>query len=408
MGQLSLLMVLLLLLVYPFQAQQRLLLDETIKLAHQRNIELQKQTANIKRAESEINKASRIPNPVFSYEREDLKSGSLKYNEWIASGSIPLNFLWNRWSKIDSKEKKYRVEELIYERLKSNITAKVSEVYYMLSNYTKLSNIFTEFIIELEKLSESAKLRMTEGDISKYEIERIILEVHKIKSTITGINILQKKYENELKLLTGLELDNNIIFELTDFNNNILLKEEELIKNAMANRKDLKAALILVESESLLLTHNKINIIPQMSLSAGYKEQADNLKGTVISVGVEIPLFERNQTEIEKGEIQLTLLNKELLFLKEKIKSDVLENHQNYLVNTSLYEMSKTTNLENIFSISVYSYEQGEISVVEFIDGINAYLDGLILNYNLENELIKSYYRLENAVGISFKNFENN
>ena len=92
--------------------------------------------------------------------------------------------------------------------------------------------------------------------------------------------------------------------------------------------------------------------------------------------------------------------------LNNKIKTEVSETYKSYVLNKSLYNARNDIKMDNIFNTAAYSYEQGEISLVEFIDGINAFIDGSILSSELEINLHKNYSRLEKAVGISLTNFE--
>ena len=388
------------------KAQQKLSFEEAVKAAYQNNIDLQKQSARIQRAETLLSESARFPNPVFSYTREDLNSGSANYKEWIASGSIPLNFLWNRWSNIESKEKSLEAQKLLYADLKQNIFAQVKESYFALNKYSELSEKLNSTAERLINLAESAKHRLNEGDISEYELQRILIEVSKINSTALEIELLKTRSENNLKLLTGYNSSEKILTESIELISTKEYAEEELITNALTNRNDLKSLLMLIESENLYLSHNQMKIIPEISLAAGYKKQTDDLKGTVFQIDFELPLFNRNQTEIQQSEIEVNLLENEAAFLKEKIKTEVSESYKSYKVNRSLYESRSEIKIDNIFITAAYSYEQGEISLVEFIDGINAFIDGSILSGELEINLLRSYSRLEKAVGMSLTNFE--
>lgn len=388
------------------KAQQKLSFEEAVKAAYQNNIDLQKQSARIQRAETLLSESARFPNPVFSYTREDLNSGSANYKEWIASGSIPLNFLWNRWSNIESKEKTLEAQELLYTDLKQNIFAQVKESYFALYKYSELSDKLNNTVARLTGLAESAKHRLNEGDISEYELHRILIEVSKINFTASEIELLKTRSEHNLKLLTGYNSSEKILTESIELISTMKYLEEELITAALTNRNDLKSLLMLIESENLYLSHNQMKIIPEVSLAAGYKKQTDDLKGTVFQIDFELPLFNRNQTAIEQSEIEVNLLENEAAFLKEKIKTEVSESYKSYKLNRLLYESRSEIKIDNIFNTAAYSYEQGEISLVEFIDGINAFIDGSILSSELEINLLKSYSQLEKAVGMSLTNFE--
>lgn len=401
------LLVILLFIPYVFiKAQQKIYFDEALNSAYQNNINLQKQSAKIQNADAVLEESSRLPNPVFTYTREDLNSGSTNYKEWIASGSIPLNFLWNRWSNVESKEKSLEAQKLLYEALKLNVAAHVRESYFAFNKYSDLSDRLNNTLTRLTELAESAKHRLNEGDISEYELQRILIEVNKIKATALEIKLLKTKSENNLKLLMGYNSSEKILTESSELNIDLDFSEEELVTNALKNRNDLKSLQMLIKSENLFLSHNQMKIIPDISLSAGYKKQTDDLKGNVFQIDFEVPLFNRNQTTIQQSEIEVNLLEKEAAFLNNKIKTEVSETYQSYIVNKSLYKARSDVRLENIFNTAAYSYEQGEISLVEFIDGINAFIDGSILSSELEINLHKNYSQLEKAVGISLTNFE--
>lgn len=403
MRQLSLLIVLLFYTIGA-SAQKKLTIDDVVRLAFGNNIELQKQSAQLDRADVEIGKSARLPNPVFSYSREDLESGNLSYKEWIVSGTLPLNFLWNRWSRINSKEKAKEVEKLLYERLKMKTTADVRSEYYAALNYDYLSSEFERFLNHLDELTTSSNLRLEEGDISEYEYRRILLEVNKMKSIVGEVALKKNQYFNNLSLLTGLNNNEEIELIPVDFPLQIETTLEQLTETAIENRKDLLAHKIMIESEESALSYNKMQIIPEMSFTAGYKDQVDNFSGTVFQFNVAVPLFERNQSGIEKSEIQLDLLNKESIFLKEKIKREVIEAYKRFISKKNVYEKSKENKLETIFTTALYSYEQGEITLVDFIDGMNAYVDGLILQTELKIDVYSSLFNLEEAVGTEIIN----
>lgn len=380
-------------------AQNKLTINDAVKLAFENNIELQKQTVELNKAEAEISKSARLPNPILSYSREDLESGNLSFNEWIVSGTLPLNFLWNRWSRVNSKEKAKEVEQLLYERLKTNTAATVRSEYCAALHYDNLSLQFDSFLNSVDKLAVLSKHRLDEGDISDYEYRRILIEVNKIKSVVTEIKLKKTQHFNNLSLLTGLNNDENIELLPVEYALQVEITPEQLKETALENRKDLLAHKRMIESEESDLSYNKMQIIPEMSFTAGYKEQADNFTGTVFQVNVAIPLFERNQLGIEESEIQLDLLNKESIFLEERIKREISEAYSRFILQKNLYENSKENKLGSIFTTAVYSYEQGEIKLVDFIDGMNAYVDGLILQTDLEIDAYSSLFRLEEAVG---------
>lgn len=408
MGRICLLMPLIFLCFQSNYAQKSWSLEELELSAHQNNIDLQKQKLKINSAKLEVERAERFSNPIFSYQREDLNSGSLGYDEWTASGSIPLNFIWERWSNIEAKEILEEAENLLFEKTKQNTFTQVRENYFALLYLSALSEKLDSLLMEFSELAVSANDRLLEGDISEYELNRILLEVNKTRSIAAEITLNKRNYENELKLLTGLSSDSDFQINKTGINISFQVDVESCIQHALANRKDLKASELLIKSESAALSYNHKKSIPEMSLSAGYKKQSDNLQGSIFQFNIAIPLFDRNQTEIAKTEFGLSYLKTELKFSKEQIKAEVKRNYDQYQMTKDLLEHSDMTTIAEIIETASYSYQQGEITIVEFIDGINAYLDGLKSNTKLKIDLIQSYYKLENSVGVKLSSIEKN
>lgn len=393
-------------LIMTVNAQDKLTVDEAINLAYENNIELQNQYSSIRSAEIELDESGRLPNPLFTYSREDLEYNSIKNNEWIASGSIPLNFLWDRWSNLDSKETALDAQKVLLDQRKLDIASDVRVNYFALSSYSELYSNLDGTLLRLTEFAESARHRFDEGDISEYELQRILIELYKIKVTASGIGLQIKGYENSLKLLIGVNVNNTLITGSPSSVKDVEFTEEYLVKSALVNRNDLKSFQLLIESEKLFLSHNKLKIIPNINLTAGYKEQLDKLTGTVFQIDFELPLFNRNQKEIQHSENSLSLMERELLFLQEKITAEVSEAYIRLTVNKILKEGQDGINLDNIFITALYSYEQGEITLVELLDGINAFVDGSRMANDVEINYMRSFYELEKAVGISIKNFE--
>lgn len=403
----SLLIVLMSIVHQPITGQNKLILSEAISLAVERNFELQKQFAEVKKSELELDLSGRLPNPVLSYSREDLKDNAISYSEWVASGSIPINFLWDRWSEIESKEKALEAHKLFFLQAKTGLISLVSSKYAAHTVYQKLSEQLGTAYLKLNELAEISRHRVNEGDISGFELQRILIELNKLKTVIAELETDKSAKENELKMLVGYNIETSIQTEKPHLSTDIGLTKEELINIAIQRRNDLSATEYLLESEKSSLTYNSLKAIPNISLTAGYKEQDINMKGTVLQVDFEIPLFNRNQLKIQQSEIQLGLLEKEKIFLTGKIKTEVSEAYDKFESVRNLFVEQSALDYENLFNTVTYSYELGEISLMELIDGINTYVEGVMLRSRLEMSLYKSNYELEQYTASSLIN-ENN
>lgn len=383
------------------QAQTTISLDEAIRQALDKNIELQKQYSLINKSESRLSESARIPNPIFNYSREDLKLNNGKVGEWITSGSLPLNFLWDRWSNIDSKEKSLEAQRLLLENSKRSVIFQVKDAYSNYHFYNQLSTELDNALNKLDEIASTSKQRLVEGDISEYELQRILIEVNKLRTEVKEIQLERNNFNNKLKLLIGYDSDKELKTIPIQLLQKIISSDKELLKMALQNRNDLKAVEQLIESESSFLSHNKLKIIPNINLTAGYKKQLDDYAGSVFQLNFEIPLFKRNQLEIEQSEADLNILEQQKAYLIKQIGTEVQESYAKYKQYESLTTNKNDFLLQNVFTSAVYSYEQGDISLVEFIDGLNAYKEGIKLNKELEIKYQQSIFELENVTALS-------
>lgn len=387
--------------IIQLQAQTIISLDEAIHQALVKNIELQKQYSFIKKSESLLNESSRIPNPILNYSREDLKSNNTKIWEWIASGSLPLNFLWDRWSNIDSKEKSLEAQRLLLDNTKRTVIFKVKDAYSKYHFYNQLIIELTSTLVKIDEISSTSKQRLIEGDISEYELQRILIEVNKLRTEIKEIELERNNFLNQLKLFIGYDPDKALQTIPIQSLQKITQSEEELLKIAIQNRNDLKAVKLLIESETAFLSHSKLKIIPNINLTAGYKNQLDNYSGSVFQLNFEIPLFKRNQFEIEQSEVDINILERQKEYLLKQIKTEVHSSFAKYKQYEELITNKHDLPLLNVFTSAVYSYEQGDISLVEFFDGLNAFKEGIKLNNELEIKFYQSIFELENVAALS-------
>ena len=403
-----LVIVLSILLFIKVGAQSTITLDEAIKMALQNNIELKKYEAEVKGAESELNASSRFPNPRFLYSREDLSDQQIDFSEWTAMGSLPINFLWERWNNIDSKEYYWKAQKLLLGNYKLSLISNVQKGYVALHYQTKLYNSITKVQNKLDKLVESANHRFNKGDISEYELQRIIVELNKVNSLLADQEIKTLELSNNLKLLAGIESGEKLKTISPQINHKNDIGEEMFLNIAFENRNDLKAYQLLLESQKSKLSLNQSKILPEINIAAGYKKQSDNLSGSVIEVGFDLPLFERNQTQIEKSEIELFVLQGKYLFLKEKVSSEIKKAYKQIELQGVLLENISKQEYKNMFTSAALSYEYGEISLIEFLDGINAYIDGVMLENNITTNYFSSFFELQKALGKSLTNIDKN
>jgi len=388
-------------------SQTAITLSEAIELALKHNLEIQKQIALLKKSEQELLRSGRLPNPLFSYSREDLSAAAGENREWSAAGSLPVNFLWERWAGIEASEQSAEAARKMLDQIKAETAARTGSVYAALSIYQLLAGRLDAIYSKVKELTESAKRRLKEGDISEYEMKRILIELGKITAARAGAESEKRRSEYELKLLTGMNSADELITVKPELPAGMISDREELISTALAKRADLAALMMMQASAEAELSYNKMKMIPEIYLSAGYKEQSGGFSGSVFSVDFEIPLFDRNQTALHNTETTLELLQKEIRFTKQKIINEVSEAFDEYQAAESLYKEQSGHDFRPLLATILISYDSGELTLVELTDGLRTCVEGEITNSRLESALAESIYKLVQLSAVTLTHAEN-
>lgn len=360
-------------------AQNALSLNDAISLLLNNNAELQIETSRSIILKKQSEYAGILPDPSIEYSREDLSANTSDYDEWSLTGSIPINFLWERWSKIE--EGKYMFESgrqlLLY---KKNLL--ISDLIRQYNTYDVInhqSSKLKEIVSTLEKVLKNTEMRYSEGDISAYEKNRIAIEIQKINSKLFESLNKQNTIKNHITILTGIEAEYNLATDQYIPTEENIPSQSELIKEALNHRPDIISYDNLLKSKKSSLSNNKISMLPDITLSAGYKKQTDGFEGSIIAVEFALPLFNRNQLNIEKSKLEISISERQKHLRVLEIKNDINTNYSIVKNNFKLLNQINVAQLETILENSLLSYSEGEINVVEFIDGIRSYVDGISL-----------------------------
>lgn len=406
------------------KSAQTLTLQQAIERALANYPALQIQRYAIEQALGQKTTAGLLPNPVLSYYREDLKLGGLKGGEEIFSASLPLNFLWNRWSQVNAADAQAEAENLslanVQRLVKFEVQKAFVECYYAAQSYQAWQKAATVF----QQAAIAGTIRLTDGDISGYEQQRIALEHQRYQKASVEA---QAEFINSQRRLAFLldPAQSEALFEPTgvksDFRNEDFqdkdgrresptspaseINLEKLLAQAMQNRPDLQAARAILRSRQAALRAAKWQQLPVASVSAGYKKQVDDFKGAVVQVNLGFPLFDRNQGAVRSAraahEQQITATE----LLEKQVALEVRQAYDRYRLYRELLEARYSQQPESLLQIAQFSYAEGEMSLVELLDGVRAYSEAFQTHYDLLLKYQLSIFGLEKATATSIINF---
>jgi cobalt-zinc-cadmium efflux system outer membrane protein len=247
-----------------------------------------------------------------------------------------------------------------------------------------------------DRLLEISRNRFSAGDIAQIDLDRLELQRVQYESD------LQAAEENletaKIQLLTLLNsrdpLDQFDVTGLFDFNDQ-LMPRDEFRKIALDTRPDLKAAIETVDKAQ---TDHKLAVAngsTDPTLSAWYTHNSSNnnpfgINSLGVSVGIPLRIFDRNQGEKLRTQLDIDRNEKLLEAARALVYSDVDSAYAMVNSNVILLEPYKKTYLQQAVEVRetvFFAYQHGGASLLDFL---NAQSDYRMVELNYVN-LIGSY-----------------
>lgn len=403
---------------------QALTLPQALERALANYPALQIQRYEIEQAVGLKTTAGLLPNPVLSYYKENLNLGGKKGGEEIFSAGLPLNFLWNRWSQVNAAGAQVEASNLALANMQRLVTFEAQkafiECYYSGQSYQAWQKAAAVF----RQAATAGKFRLTDGDISGYEQQRIALEHQRYQKAAGEAQVEFINSRRRLAFLldpTQSEMQFEPAEVKSDFHNNDFQKGmgqsesptspgpeinlEKLLAHAMQNRPDLQAARAISRSKQAALSAAKWQRLPEASVSAGYKKQVDDFNGAVVQVNLGFPLFDRNQGEVRSAraahEQQVTTTE----LLEKQAALEVRQAYDRHRLYRELLEAHTGERPESMLQIAQFSFAEGEMPLIELLDGVRAYSEAFQTRFDLLLKYQLSIFELEKAAATSMANF---
>lgn len=392
-------------------AQTTFTLKQAIRTSSENNVRFKVEKFNLNTASSDIVTAGLRPNPVFNNQSLFLLRNSL-YPQGTTMLHNANRQMWYqvtkpiqlgniRQRKIDLAQQNYALTELVYSDAARNLYYEVANQWLDIWLAKVNRVILLDAKDNIDTLVDINKNRLKNQAITNTELIRTQLLSDQY---ILQVKTLNLEYANQLRsfrLLLGRD-------DSLDINNSDSLLHIQLVENtdsllaiARNRRQDFKA------SESSIQMANK-NIQLQRALSAPYLEAGVvyNPQNSVPYAGtfatLSIPLFDRNQGEIQKSKFQLEQSKTSLAAKDLQLQQEVGNSFNTYIVNKQnlVYYKDIVKQSQKVLSTVRYSYLKGNTTIIDFLEAQRSYLETQRIYYQAVYNFRKSYVDLLFVTGL--------
>ena len=413
----------LLILFYPttLSAQGRqeapLTIGQVTREAVEKNLSLMAERYNLSIADARRITARLRPNPVFT--------AGADYQDILGSG-----FASSPGSNAGPPEVNFRIDFLLerggkrQHRMELADNAKaVAEL--QLLNATRLlildvQNAIADLLLTKTNLALAAEnlkafneivtintAKVKAGDLAEVELVRSKLAALQFQNAVRQQEANLRMARNRLQLLMGRAVPQPDFEIAGDFRRDELPADMESIRQeALQSRPDLQA-LTRDESRSaadvkLQMAQGKVDytVGTEYHRQYGNADPAANAMGFFFSTP--LPLFNRNQGEIERARQEQRQIEARIQNLKAAIQIEVENAFLRFETARDLLKGIETNMLQqarDVRKTMEYSYRRGEASLVEFLDAQRAFNDTMQSYNEARAEFARSLYLTDSISG---------
>ena len=395
-------------------ATKPLTLEEAVREAIDRNLDLVAEKFNLPVADARIITAKLRPNPVFSVGGDHLDILGTGYNTVNQAGpteySVRTDFLLERGQKRASRiavaEGGRAVVELQFLNSVRILVLDVQNAYVEALLAKDNLALAQENLKAFGDIVEVNRKRVSSGDLAEVELFRTELAQLQFESAARQANLRLRTARVKLQLLLGRTNSGPLLEVVGELRQESqAIDQTELVRAALESRPDLRSiqrdqARSLADLR-LQLAQGKIDY----TVGTEYRRQ-QGLAGRGTSVGVffstNLPVFNKNQGEIERARQEQRQIEARIKALTALIQTDVETAYMQYtnaLTALARLEGSMLAKARDVRQITDFSYRRGEATLVELLDAQRAYNE-TIQSYNESRaEFARSLYLLDSASG---------
>jgi cobalt-zinc-cadmium efflux system outer membrane protein len=388
--------------------------SQAIREAVQKNLNLLAERYNVSVADAQIVTARLRPNPVLSVYGDLLDLAGTGFNELNAAGP-PEYGIRTDWIIERGGKRRHRIDV-------AETARQVAE--WRLINATRtlaldVENAFVDTLLAKENLAlaqenlksfnqivQVNKVRVEVGDLAMVELRRTQLAALQLQNSVLQAQTKLRLAKERLQLLMGRAAPSEN-FDIIDEPRRDLppASLDEVERLALDLRPDLQA-LKYDQARSqaeirLQLAQGKVDY----SIGAEYRRQ-QGFAGRGNSLGfffsIPLPVFNRNQGEIERSQLERGQFDARITAMKAEIRNEARNAWLQYETARALLaeiENDMLKQARQVLDTMEFSYRHGEASFVEFLDARRASNETTQSYNEARAEYARSLYLIDSTIG---------
>lgn len=397
-------------------ANGQLLLQDARTAAQRTSPELRAAREAVTAAAARERQAGAYLNPVLAYGREQTSRGGQTNAQDIVQLEQPVEIGGQRSARREAAGRRREGAEARLAAASAQLDLDVVRAYALAvaaDQRARLADRTAAAFAEAQRVSDR---RLEAGDVSGYAARRLRLEAARFAALRAAAALERRSARTLLGTLIGLPLaaDDSLTLpaELPEVGPALPAATlDSLLGQAGRDRPELRAALADAAALAADARLAAAERVPTLGLSAGYKGErvADPVQGSlsgfrgfVAGVSAPLPVFDRRGGAIGAAEADARRATADIEAARRRVAREVAE-ALDALRTAEAQRAALAPHVGEEARLVVRavqaSYAEGEITLVEWLDAVRAYLDAESTYLTLQAEVVVRRAALARAVG---------
>jgi len=391
---------------------EKVTIEQAVQEAVDHNLNLLAERYNLSVADARIVTARLRPNPVFSagidyidFLRQFTQANAGGPTEWNVRTDLVLERGGKRERRIEVAEGAREVAKLQLLNTMRTLTLDIQNAFIDVLQAKDNLALARENLQAFEAIVNVNETRVRAGDLAKVELVRTQVAALQFQTAVRQGEARLRIAANKLQGLMGR------VTPSTAFDVEGTLRRDSapvLLENIRARALEMRPDLLALRREEARSQAELRSQLAQgkVDYTVGTQYHREFHNGNANALGVffqtPLPLFNRNQGEIERARQEARQAETRIRALEANVETDVRNAWTQYNTSRDLLESVEHGLLEqakDVRDTMEYSYRRGEASLVEFLDAQRAFNDARQSYNDARADYARSLYTIEATSG---------
>ncbi|GAC1653799.1 MAG: TolC family protein [Acidobacteriaceae bacterium] len=381
-----------------------LTLTEALALLEQRNLTAAAARFHLDATRSQQITAGLRPNPVFNSLNEDFNVFDPKHfdpnTDWTQNVSYLIERGGKRQRRIESASLATRVASEQFNDGLRQLRLQTKLVFTSVLLAKASLELSRQNLADYSRTVELSQIRYQAGDISRTELDRIVLQRAKFEVDLLTAQTALSQASAVLQFLIGEpEIAKDFDIEGTLDVPTLMLGFPELLSRALATRPDYHAAIASVTKADADYRLAKANGATDVSVGGEFKRSGTD-SNLGITLTIPLRVFDRNQGEKARTQSEFRASQSAERSARLQVETELYQawiGYENAVKLAALYKTDYSQRATLVRDRVQFSYRNGGTSLLDYIEAMRDYRDTQLAALTTQSQVWNAIHQLSFA-----------